>query len=78
MEVTNASRTAGPDTTELIPLRVGKSTISAIEDYSKEAGIFLEKQGGEIHPIFDRDEKYLQQRYTVPTPNTFQYATRIS
>ena len=72
MEVMNASQFVGPDGTDLTPLRSEKPTIFAIDDNSSDAEMFLEQRGRELHPIFDRDKTYLQQRFTLPTRSAFK------
>jgi hypothetical protein len=62
MELVDASRFVGLDGANPEPL----------SDCSKKAEIFLEGQGGKIHPIFDTEDKYLQQRSTAPTQNAFK------
>jgi hypothetical protein len=54
------------------PLGAEDSAIFSVGDCSKKVEIFLEEPGGEIHPIFDMEDKYLQQRYTAPTQNAFK------
>jgi hypothetical protein len=69
MELANASRFVGLDGANPEPLSAEDSAIFGVSDYSKKAEIFLEKQGGTIHPIFDTEDTYLQQRSTAPTQN---------
>ena len=72
MEVTDISKFSGLDGSDLIALRAEESAIFAVDDYSNEAEMFLEQHGRGMHPIFDKDEKYLQQRFTVPTQSAFK------
>ena len=48
------------------------STSHAMNDCSKQAEAFLERQGGKIHPIFEAEEKYLQQRSSPPKMHIFE------
>ena len=72
MEVTNASESVGHDAINSASSRVQMSGITVLNDDSEEARIFLEEQGGEIHPIFGRDDQYLQQRFVAPTQSAFR------
>jgi len=68
MELADASRFVGLDDANSGPLSAEDSAIFSVGDCSKKAEIFLE----EIHPIFDTEDKYLQQRSTAPTQNAFK------
>ena len=48
-----------------------KATIN-LRECSEQAEDFLQKQGGRIHPIFETDVKYLQQRASAPVSNAFK------
>jgi nitrous oxide reductase accessory protein NosL len=72
MELVDASRFVGLDGANPGPLSAKDSATFGAGDYSKKAEIFLEKQGGKVHPIFDTEDKYLQQRSTAPTQNAFK------
>jgi hypothetical protein len=72
MELADASRFVGLDGANPGPSSAENSAIFGVDDYSKKAEIFLEEQGGKIHPIFDTEDKYLQQRSTAPTQNAFK------
>lgn len=72
MVLADASRFVGLDDANPGPLSAEDSAIFCVGDCSKKAEIFLEEQGGEIHPIFDTEDKYLQQRSTAPTQNAFK------
>jgi hypothetical protein len=69
MELADTSRFVGLDGANPGPLSAEDSAIFSVSDYSKKAEIFLEKQGGNIHPIFDTEDTYSQQRSTAPTQN---------
>jgi hypothetical protein len=72
MELVDASRFVGLDGANPEPLSAEDSATFDVGDCSKKAEIFLEGQGGKIHPIFDTEDKYLQQRSTAPTQNAFK------
>ena len=72
MELANASEIVGLDVANPGPLSAEDSAIFGVDDCSKKAEIFLEEQGGQIHPIFDMEDRCLQQRTTAPTQNAFK------
>lgn len=50
-----------------------ETAVNAIDNCSKQAEAFLERQGGKIHPIFNAEDNFLQQRTPPPRRHAFEY-----
>lgn len=72
MEPANGTAFVSLDDTDPASSNVDDSPILRAGNHSKEAEIFLEKEGGKIHPIFDTENKCPQQRSQIPTHTAFE------
>lgn len=72
MEPANATAFVSLDDTNPAPSNVHDSPILRTSNHSKEAEMFLEKEGGKIHPIFDTENECPQQRSPITTHTAFE------
>ena len=72
MENANVSEFAPTDGDASVLQHAEGSANLAINEASNGVELFLERQGAEIHPIFDPDHKYLQQRFSAPIQNVIK------